>query len=287
MLNRLNIWLKRPYYLNLSKSFRLLVSFCFGFFTFLFLYFLTPFNLIKLDKHLLEYVFGISSIVFFSVVLVFFIPPLIFKNFFNLERWTIGKNVIYIILNLLFTSLILWFYNYKIKANYNMDSLSLGRFIYYTFIVGLFPSIFLLFINERNSRNKKINDVKEILLLKNKVKNRKPIITFTSDNDKETLKITLKDLVYITSQANYACFYIQENNVLKEYVLRITLKKIEQLLINYDEFYRCHKSFMINSNYVLSLEGNARGYQLILSFTSIKIPVSRSFPKELLKKIIK
>ena len=168
-----------------------------------------------------------------------------------------------------------------------MDSLSLGRFIYYTFIVGLFPSIFLLFINERNSRNKKINDVKEILLLKNKVKNRKPIITFTSDNDKETLKITLKDLVYITSQANYACFYIQENNVLKEYVLRITLKKIEQLLINYDEFYRCHKSFMINSNYVLSLEGNARGYQLILSFTSIKIPVSRSFPKELLKKIIK
>ena len=288
MISKLKFWLQRPYFLNLSKSYRVFVSFCFGFFVFVFLYFLTPFNLIKLGEHLLEYVLGLSTIVFFSVMIVLFIPPLLFKKFFKQENWIIGKNVIYIILNLIVTSFLLWCYNYKIKASYNMEALSLIRFIYYTFLVGLFPSILLLFINERNVRIKKMKNVEEILSLKKVEKIKIPKkISFTSIDTKESILITIKDLVYITSQSNYACFFINENNSLKEYIIRITLKKVEQQLSNYTEFYRCHKSYIVNANFINNLEGNARGYQLITSIDAIKIPVSRKFPKELLKKIIK
>ena len=288
MISKIKFWLRRPYYFNHSISYRFMISFWFSFFVFIFLYFLTPFNLIKLENFLLKYVLGLSLIVFLVLIFLFFLLPLVFKNFFKKDKWTIGKNVLFIIVTLFTTSFFLWFYNFKIKSSYGLQPLSLGRFIYYTFVVGLFPSILVIFFNERNVRIKKMKNVEEILSLKKVEKIKIPKqIYFTSIDTKESILITIKDLVYITSQSNYACFFINENNSLKEYIIRITLKKVEQQLSNYTEFYRCHKSYIVNANFINNLEGNARGYQLITSIDAIKIPVSRKFPKELLKKIIK
>lgn len=146
----------------------------------------------------------------------------------------------------------------------------------------------VIFLNERSARIRKINRAKELLTLRKVIKKEQNFnVVFTSDSTNESLKITIKNLVYISSQANYACLFVNENSVLKEYVIRTTLKKIEHTLVNYNTFYRCHKSYIINADFVNSIEGNARGYQLLLSVSDKKIPVSRSFPKELLKNILK
>lgn len=288
MINTIKVWIQRPYFFNLSKSFRFLISLSFGGFIFFFLYFLTPFNLSKLNDNLLEYVAGISFIVTGVLFFVFFFLPFAFKDFFKPETWTIGRNIIFVLFSLLISGFCTWYYNYKIKSSYGLESLSLGRFIYYTFIVGLFPSIIIIFFNEKAARKRKIKSVKELLLLKKITEKKKGNeVIFTSENNNDIVKITVKNLVYITSQANYACFFVVEENVIKEYVLRMTLKNVEYTLSNYSEFYRCHKSYIINSNFVNNLEGNARGYQLLLMKSEIKIPVSRSFPKELLKNILK
>lgn len=288
MINTIKTWLNRPYFFNLSKSFRFLISLSFGVFIFIFLYFLTPFNLTLLEDNLLEYVTGISAIVFLTLLFLFFFLPFVFKSFFKQETWTIGRNVVFIVVVLLTTSFCIWYFNFKVKPLYGLDALSLPRFIYYTFVVGLFPSIMVIFLNERSVRIRKINRAKELLTLREVIKNKPTIdVVFTSDSTNESLKITIKNLVYISSQANYACLFVNENNVLKEYVIRTTLKKIEYALVNYNTFYRCHKSYIINADFVNSIEGNARGYQLLLSVSSKKIPVSRSFPKELLKSILK
>ena len=288
MFKSIRTWVNRPYFFNLSKSVRFMICISFGGFIFFFLYFLTPFNLSKLNQYLLEYVIGISSIVTGVLLFLFFLLPFVFKRFFKQETWTIGRNIIFIIIGLLTSSFCTWLYNYKIKGSFGLEALSLGRFVYYTFIVGLFPSIIVIFFNEKWARKRKIKKVQELLLLKNSINDKKDSeLIFTSENHNEVLKITINNLVYVTSQANYACFFINEDNVLKEYILRTTLKKVASKLVNYTEFYRCHKSYLINANYVNNLEGNARGYQLLLSISNIKIPVSRSFPKELLKNIIK
>lgn len=288
MIRTVKIWLNRPYFFNLSTSFRFLISLSFGVFVFSFLYFLTPFNLLLLEEHLLEYVTGIGLIVFLSLLFLFFVLPYVFKSFFKPETWTIWRNVIFIIIVLFTTSISTWYFNYKVKASYGMEVLSLSKFIYYTFVVGLFPSIMVIFFNERSVRLRKIKRVEELLLGTNqKINERENEVIFTSDSTNKSLNIPVEKIVFITSQANYACIFINKNNIIKEYIIRTTLKKIEQSLLNYNEFYRCHKSYIINSNYVQSLEGNARGYVLLLSTTDIKIPVSRSFPKELLKNILK
>mgnify|MGYP000303676348 CR=1 FL=1 len=289
-MKKLNTWLLRPYYFNFSNSFRFFMSFSFGFFTFLFLYFLTPFSLIFLKgQFLFEYVFGISIIVFLVSIFLLFVLPFLFKNFFNPEKWTIGKNVAFIFIGHFIAGFFLWLYNYKVKNKYGMEPLSLATFTYYTFIVGLFPSIFIIFFNEKYIRERKNKNANDILLLKNDV-TKEDIASFivcNSEDSKDTLKIAIENLVYIKSQSNYACFFVYENDLLKEKILRITLKKLEEQLTGYKDFYRCHKSYIINSNYINNLEGNARGYQLLLSVSATKIPVSRSFPRELLKIIIK
>lgn len=288
MIRTVKTWLNRPYFFNLSTSFRFLISFSFGVFVFSFLYFLTPFNLLLLGEHLLEYVTGLGLIVFLSLLFLFFVLPFVFKSYFKPETWTIGRNVIFIIVVLFTTSVSTWYFNYKVKASYGLEVLSLSKFIYYTFVVGLFPSIMVIFFNERSVRLRKIKRVKELLQGKEKLKKeRETVILFTSESTNESLSFPVEDIVFITSQANYACIFINKNNTIKEYIIRTTLKRIEHTLLNYNEFYRCHKSYVINSNYVQSLEGNARGYVLLLSITDIKIPVSRSFPKELLKNILK
>ncbi|MGB0892296.1 MAG: LytR/AlgR family response regulator transcription factor [Flavobacteriaceae bacterium] len=288
MISKIKFWLQRPYYFNMSISYRFMVCSGFSLFVFFFLYVFTPFKLYILKEHLLEYILGISAIVFFVELILFFLFPFIFKSFFKEDTWTIGKNVIFIIILLLITSWSLWFYNYNIKFSFGLKTLSLSKFIYFTFVVGLFPSLLMISLNEKNARNKKIKSVNDILSIKKSNNNfNKEEVEFTSIDTKESIKINIKELVYITSQSNYACFFIYESNTLKEYVIRITLKKVEELLTNYTEFYRCHKSYIINANYVDNIEGNARGYQLLIPLSKTKIPVSRNFPKELLKKIIK
>ena len=288
MIAKLKFWLQRPYYFNHSISYRFMISFGFSFFVFVFLYLLTPFNLINLKNYLLEYVLGLSLVVFLALLFLFFILPLIFKNFFKKDEWTIGKNVLFIVVNLFVTSFFLWLFNYKIKPKYGLKALSLSRFTYYTFIVGLFPSILVIFFNEKKARYKKIKNAEEILSVKKTKKTfYSPKIKFTSSDTNESILISVDTLVYITVQNNYTCFFVYENNTLKEHIIRITLKNVEELISSYKEFYRCHKSYIVNANYINNITGNARGYQLYTSVENVKIPVSRNFPKELLKEIIK
>ena len=102
-----------------------------------------------------------------------------------------------------------------------------------------------------------------------------------SDNRKEFIGFDINNLIYITSQGNYASFFLKKENSydLKEEILRVTLSKIESNLKNYSSIIRCHKSYIINTSYIDDITGNARGYLLKSKFLSFEIPVSRKFSK--------
>ena len=156
----------------------------------------------------------------------------------------------------------------------------------YTFLVGAIPVLFLVYINEKNLRIKRIKRVAELKnfkikkqLAKENILNNKIIIH--SDNKKENICFNIDNLVYITSQGNYASFYLKEDNgSLKEKILRVTLSKIESELDNYTKVIRCHKSYIVNTKFIDDISGNARGYLLKSTIIPFDIPVSRSFSKQ-------
>lgn len=282
-------WLSRPYYFNPSLKFKVKFSVLFGLFVFVFLYIFKPFTLSSLEEILLNYtlILGIGTTL--GVFFTLYIPPLLFKNYFDEDNWTIGRNLFLIIIGTLFLGFILWCCGYVYKKPYKIQHIKLIDFIAYTFLVGLFPLLFFIFTNEKNIRRKRTKKAREINRYKRKKeikKSLKPEVIIYSDNKKEKIVLKTKDLVYISSQGNYASFFIKKNTDLKEKILRVTLLKINEELEEYTNIIRCHKSYIVNVNYISDISGNARGYLLKSEEIPFDIPVSRSFSKQSLKSLL-
>lgn len=285
-------WLSIPYYFNPSVSFKFKISFSIGLFVFLFLYIFKPFYLVSLENVLLQYTAGIGITTFFGVFFFLYIPALIFKDYFNEDNWTIGRNLFLIIIGILLTGILIWSLGNVFKNQYNLKNISLVRFLFYTYLVGTLPVVFFIFINEKNVREKREKRAKNINKykkekLEKKIKKLPTNVVIVSDNKKESINFNIDDLVYITSQGNYASFFLRINKEgLKEKILRVTLSKINTSLKNYSNIIRCHKSYIVNINYINDITGNARGYILKSEIISINIPVSRSFSKESLRSLL-
>ncbi len=232
------------------------------------------------EKNIFEYCVLVSVVTFISSVYVFFVLPYLFKDFFNEDEWTIGKNFIFIFIGIFLTGTILWFFADYYKAKNNIENVSYPVFIVYNFLVALFPVSIVIVFNEkkirlkREKRAEEINNLKKSLLV-----SEKEVVIF-ADNNKESIVFTINSLVYITSQGNYASFFLMKNGDLKEQILRVTLSKVSKELQNYPNFIRCHKSYFINKNYIQKISGNARGYLIHSDVIPFQIPVSRNFSKE-------
>jgi len=289
-MNHFIKWLKTPYFLETSIKKRLQLSFFVGSFIFTFLYIFKPFDLKNIpDISILNYALY-GAITFFSLIFILLILPAIFKSFYNENTWTIGKQLIIFLLILVVVTTLNWFYTriilLNIKANYNVRYFNM---IGYTFSVGIFPFVAFIYFNEKKDREKfkkganKISLEKQISPLKDEESKRITIKTFPKN---ETISFFLNDLIYIKSEGNYVSFFILENDILKELVIRCTLHNIEKQLKEYKIIYRVHRSFMINARYFYKIIGNARGYQLVSSKLEKTIPVSRRFSKNKLTFLI-
>jgi hypothetical protein len=277
-------WLSKPYYFNPSSKFKFQLSFAFGLFLFLFLYFFKPFDLSSFEGALLEYSLGMGIVDFLGTFLLLYISPLIFKDYFNEDNWTVGRQILLMAIGLLFIGVILWNFGEIYKEIYGFGKISLIAFLSKTFLVGLIPLTFYVFVNEKTVREKR---ERRVLRMKEIKKESKIYISqeisINSDNEKEKITFKIDNLVYITSQGNYASFFLKKDDKLKEKILRITLTNITEKLTDYPNIIRCHKSYIVNSNFINNINGNARGYLLKSDYISQEIPVSRKFSKESLK----
>ncbi|ARV15755.1 LytTR family transcriptional regulator DNA-binding domain-containing protein [Polaribacter sp. SA4-12] len=285
-------WLSKPYYFNPTIKFKLKMSLFHGLFLFLFLYVFRPFYLIELDLIILEYTLGIGIIAFLATFIILYFPALIFKEYFNEDNWTIGRNLFLMAIGITFIGILLWYFGEMYKAPYNFRKITLLQFLFYTFLVSLIPLTFFIFINEKNvreRREKRVFEIKEINR-KNEIDTSKKLnkeVSIHSDNGKESITFHIDNLVYVTSQGNYASFFLKNEGDLKEKILRVTLTKIAIELKEYSYIIRCHKSYIVNINIINDISGNARGYLLKSDFITIDIPVSRSFSRESLQKLIR
>ena len=134
MKNILN-WLSKPYYFNPTIKFKLKMSLFHGLFVFLFLYIFRPFYLIEIEVIILEYTLGIGIIAFLATFIILYFPALIFKEYFNEDNWTIGRNLFLMTIGITLVAIVLWYFGEIYKAPYNLKKISLLQFLSYTFLV--------------------------------------------------------------------------------------------------------------------------------------------------------
>ena len=233
---------------------------------------------------------GFTFITLFNSLLFFLIMP----RFINKEKWTIANNVLYLSSFLFITGISIFLYDYHIVSGYSFLDYANPYFterividVSGTFSIGIFP-LYISYLLEKNYYLKKNLDetfyVAETSSHVGKKYSYDNCIVIKGET-KESLEICPDRIVYIESSGNYVNIYYK-NCVVERKTIRIAIKKIEKQLSGYSFFVRCHRTFIVNINYVVKFSRNSLGYRISLEGCEDYIPVSRTYlsnVKELLK----
>ena len=88
-----------------------------------------------------------------------------------------------------------------------------------------------------------------------------------AENNKDTFRVALADLLYIQAEENYVQVYYKGEKP-GRVLLRSSLTRIErQLRPFYPRLFRCHRAFIVNTAQIARVEGNAQGLKLTLKDT--------------------
>ncbi len=270
-------FLQRPYYCEEDNRKRWLRVLGITLFIFLFLWGFQPFEISAYSGNILHLVLGYAAVTFLVTSLFYIVLPSIFPNYFRAEDWTTGKELLHISLMLL----CLGFFNLWYSSQIGILRFSWQGWLYfqsYTLAVGVFPLVFLVFFNERikYAQHHALSD--EIMQEKTPTITEatpESPITLTASNGKTVLEIAADRICYIKSEANYVEVFYRQEEALKKELIRNTLTAMETQLSVVSDFFRCHKSYLVNMQLVERVSGNAQGLKLHLSEVEQVIPVSR------------
>lgn len=263
----------KPYPFNedLKHNSKIIFFISIGVFAFLFLF--QPLDISKLPiKDRLYFITGLSFITFLALSLhLLFIPSVLPKGF-NSSHWNIKKEIFWN-LWILFTILI----GYFLLNNY-MGLLKFGfQNVIKLLLTAVIPLSILIIINQNHmlrthlkladDLNRKLKDNKLI---------RDKIVSFTSDYQKDSLAIKVSLLLFIRSANNYIEVFWKESETIKNQMVRCSMVNAEELLKEHKFMFKCHRSYLVNINYIDSIEGNSQGYRLFFENVGFPIPVSKN-----------
>jgi DNA-binding LytR/AlgR family response regulator len=103
------------------------------------------------------------------------------------------------------------------------------------------------------------------------------LIPFKDEKGVLRISIKMENLLYLEASDNYVNIYYINKEKVTRFLLRNTLKKLENTFTN-TEIVRCHRSYMVNFKKVKVLRKEKDGLRLEMDTTdSVDIPVSKTY----------
>jgi len=238
-------------------------------FVFLFLYIFKPFGMhLAEDKNYFYLCFGFGFITFISSLIYEFIVVSLLRIKGGDNKFTFGRWILYFVGAMLLISLANFIF-VRLMLFDHIDWSLYPMMIRSTLSIGLFPAIFFGAL-AMNHQERKYQDISSEI-------NQDRAFEKNPKQEDSIFGISLDKIRYIESMQNYIkLVYLSDEEALLEQIERITMKKIESELSS-DTILRCHRSFLVNRNHIVSTSGNAQGLTLSLENCEKPIPVSRSY----------
>jgi DNA-binding LytR/AlgR family response regulator len=189
-------------------------------------------------------------------------------------------------------SLLIWLFH-EFQSSQSLSFAFLLETVVYILIVSIFPIIIALLLSERMIYAQYIDkfpiveEVVETESLEANVVDEDLMLNIETDNISETIQLLKSKLICIEANDNYSAVYYEKNGKVQKTLYRITLKRIESSLIIYEEFIRCHKSYIVNIDYLLKIVGNSQKSKMVIKNLDFEIPISRNFPNQILQSLKK
>ncbi len=259
-----------------------------GVISFLIIATFAPFGVSEFPFHyriLMAGIFGVIGSA--GVVIMVNVLKYVAPAFMREERWTLGKEVILVVLVIGGICLIIFFVFLATGTSDSGIWDLFKRVVVNTLVISVLPvTVMILFeqyfhqkqkLEQANLLNKKLITLKpDQQYQKTEVQSPPKLILFKAENGKIELQLKPEEVLYLKSGGNYVeIFYQTENGHLQKKLVRNRLKAFTKMLSK-SLFFQCHKSYVVNGNHIVSVEGNARNYELILRGAEERIPVSRA-----------
>ena len=259
---------------------------------FLILVLLKPFGLDELNSPTLSFhAFLYALVTFVCATANTFGLPRLLPTVYREEKWTVGKECIHMCWQLIPIAIGNWLLTHWLYK-YNLTWHNLFNFLWITFVVGIFPLWLNILLKQQRLLKKYQAGASRLDEQLNQPVSTPQAFTpvpeqivFTSENGKEQFMVSPGAIRCITSADNYVRIYFIKDNKPTSHLLRNTLRKAEEVLSPFPQFFRCHRAFIVNLQAVQHVSGNAQGYKLHLQDVGELIPVSRNLNAELANKL--
>lgn len=265
------------YILLLRENLGLFLSISFG--VFLFILFFQPFSLDHFDfNNRLIFIGGIAAIVFFFMVMI----RVVFKKLFEKYEHKYPEYE----LPGYFGSFLIWTFVSVSLVFYLHFVGQIEMSFYQIFKIALIslapPTILRIHdnIKELKETNHRLLDEKhqaEKMVAQFQEETQNQEIEFISDNQSENLKVFIKDVVLFKSADNYVEILYRDEDTYKKRLIRNTLKNIEQQIKPFQNFFRCHRTSIINAKFVERIRKNYNNHWAVIKNYTEEIPVSRPY----------
>jgi len=280
MGSKLTKTLRQPYplFLEFSKSFPVIVGI--SVFIPLFLFTFKPFDLTAADianRKLFFLGFGLVNFMVLSFNL--YVLPSVFSNLFDEDRWSVGKEMGWILWNVFACVTASALYEYIQPACPFSFAHLMGGYLK-GFVMAIIPVAMVVLLAYLLFLKTRLRQAEEITrkLGKSPEEASNEMMQFVSESGTEKVKVPVNDLLFIQSSDNYSNIVWREDTQNKKTLIRSSLRRLEeQILVSY--IIRCHRSFIVNLARVYSVSGNANGYRLYLKNYPEPVPVARRFGK--------
>ena len=282
-MNALSAWLRQPFrLLDTFEARWKLIVFC-GVFGCLFLIIFKPLNINQWFNDVNTPLFLVLT--FFSIagMAALFLSQFAFRALFKIELTTRIGFLMWLVVDILFISLAIHTVDIMLL---DLPFFNLSEYLEnlkHTLLLLVLPyciGILLLYVRQQ------LEVVKELTLKVNKPVNPVESVTITDENGKVAMNVQLRNIVYFKSEDNYILLYYKSDSELKKELIRTNLKKLEQELTQ-PNFVRIHRSYMINSQNLLSAVKTSRGYKVRMEVEpQHHLPVSATYHRTFEEKVV-
>jgi len=267
-----------------------------GTFVGVFIWLFQPFGLNQLQiEYKTLFLLGYGLVTMAALVVCMYAFPFIAGRFYCEKNWTVGKEILNLLLIVSVIGLGNYFYSqiyFHVANNWLLGIISFQGF---TMLIGVFPitAWTLLSYNRYLKSNLKAAGMVNERIIHEDKNSRKAhadqkISISSANQGDDSVEVPLDDFLFVRSDGNYLDVYFLLDGETQHSVIRNTLVKAESALsASFPPLFRCHRSFIINLDQIVNVDGNAQGLILKLKNCEEKVPVSRKYIQELKSKLKK
>ncbi len=259
---------------------------------FLIIYLLQPFGIAQMhNAHKLFILLGYGVVTGVALGVFVYVLPVLFPNYYKEQGWTLGKQLLNILMNCVLIAVGNWLYTswlYDLELSWYLFLVCM----LWVAILAPFPATIFLMWNRNLLLTRNLKEATEMNFFLSKKMVAEDNISFSEEDcpkvlifsggTKEVLEVNADNFLYAEAEGNYVkvtCYSDKDGKIVQK-LLRVTMKQAEEAVADCSYIIRCHRAFLVSVRKVVKVDGNSQGYRLRLEGCEEEVPVSRAYAKE-------